>query len=57
MSARPLLERALDVPQRLLERAPLSTDTKTLLTAAVRYLKQVLRSRALRRASAKSGAS
>jgi hypothetical protein len=45
---RPLAERMLDVPQRLLERA-LSGEMQIAATGTVRFLKQIIRSRALKK--------
>lgn len=46
---RPRLERWLDRPQRFIERSSLSADAKMIWASAIRYLKQIIRSRSLRR--------
>jgi hypothetical protein len=47
---RPLLERLLDRPQRWIETSRIDPEMKLLLTATIRYIKQIARSRARRRA-------
>jgi hypothetical protein len=42
---RPLVERLLDRPHRWIERSPIDPAVKLLLAAALRYAKQIARSR------------
>ena len=53
MKKRPLAERILDIPQRILERA-LSGEVQIAATGSVRFLKQIIRSRALLREKKKA---
>jgi hypothetical protein len=44
---RPLLERSLDGPEKVLLRLPWPSDVRILLKGTLGFLRQVLRSRAL----------
>jgi hypothetical protein len=48
MTRRPLLERALDLPEKLILRARLSPNARILWLGLVRFLQQIVRSRARR---------
>ena len=47
--SRPILERLLDRPQRWVETSRIDPEMKLLLAATLRYIKQIVRSRARRR--------